>query len=206
MSKQMAFRVDTSSCMNCKACQIACKDKNELPIGVEWRRVIQYGGGAWVADGETVAPRGVFTYSLSVACMHCAKPKCVEACPEHAIRKHADGAVLVDPETCVGRRLCEGACPYGALQFDVARGVMTKCDFCEDLLTQGRNPACVDACPTRALDAGPLEQLRAKYGLTNAIEPLPLPLTSPSIVITPHRHAQPSGKGTGRIIALPVKA
>jgi anaerobic dimethyl sulfoxide reductase subunit B (iron-sulfur subunit) len=51
MLKQMAFHVDTSACVNCRACQIVCKDKNDLPVGVTWRRVIQYGGGTWVAKG-----------------------------------------------------------------------------------------------------------------------------------------------------------
>jgi anaerobic dimethyl sulfoxide reductase subunit B (iron-sulfur subunit) len=206
MPKQMAFHVDTSVCMNCKACEIVCKDKNNLPVGVQWRRVIQYGGGTWVARGEVLlVPENIFTYSVSIACMHCAKPKCLEACPAEAIVKRSDGIVWIDPKKCQGRRLCEDACPYGAPQFHAEKGIMTKCDFCQDLLARGQNPACVDACSMRALHAGPLDELRARYGLTNAIEPLPLPKTGPSIVITPHRHAQPSGKGTGSVIALPVK-
>jgi anaerobic dimethyl sulfoxide reductase subunit B (iron-sulfur subunit) len=113
--------------------------------------------------------------------------------------------VWIDPKKCVGRRWCEDACPYGAPQFNAATGIMTKCDFCQDLLAKGQNPACIDACPMRALHSGPLDELQARYGLTNAIEPLPLPRTAPSLVITPHWHAQPSGKGTGRVIAAPVK-
>jgi anaerobic dimethyl sulfoxide reductase subunit B (iron-sulfur subunit) len=137
--------------------------------------------------------------------MHCAEPNCVDACPADAIVKRSDGVVLIDPKKCVGARLCERACPYGAPQFNAALGIMTKCDFCQDVLAKGKNPACVDACSMRALDAGPLDELQARYGLTNAIEPLPLPKTGPSLVITPHRHAQPSGKGTGRVIAVLVK-
>ncbi len=205
MHKQMAFYVDTSTCVNCRACQIVCKDKNDLPLGVQWRRVIQYGGGAWVAKGQGLVPDGIFTYSVSISCMHCAKPKCVEACPAGAISKRADGLVLIDPKKCVASRLCEHACPYRAPQFHAQLGIMTKCDFCRDLLAKGENPACVDACSMRALHAGPLGELQAKFGLMNAIEPLPLPRTGPSLVITPHRHAQPSGKGTGSVIALPVK-
>ena len=207
MPKQMGFYVDTSACVNCKACQIICKDKNELPVGVQWRHVIQYGGGAWVAQGGgLIVPEGIFTYSVSISCMHCANPKCVEACPEGAIVKRSDGIVMIDPKKCQGWRLCEAACPYGAPQFSGEKGIMTKCNFCEDLLAKGCDPACVSACSMRALHAGPLDELQAKYGLTNAIAPLPLATTGPSIVITPHRHAQASGKGTGRVIALPVKA
>ena len=151
MLKQMAFHVDTSACVNCRACQIVCKDKNNLPMGVTWRRVIQYEGGSWVARREGLVPDGVFTYSVSISCMHCAKPKCLEACPAGAIVKRSDGVVLIDPKKCVGSRLCEDACPYGAPQFSVEKGIMTKCDFCQDLLARGQNPACVDACSLRAL-------------------------------------------------------
>ena len=206
MLKQMAFHVDTSACVNCRACQIVCKDKNNLPVGVTWRRVIQYEGGSWVARNEGLVPDGIFTYSLSISCMHCAKPKCLEACPAGAIVKRSDGVVLIDPKKCVGSRLCEAACPYGAPQFSAEKGITTKCDFCQDLLAKGQNPACIDACPMRALHAGPLDELLARYGPANAIEPLPLPQTGPSLVITPHRHAPPSGKGTGRVISAPVKS
>ena len=80
---------------------------------------------------------------------------------------------------------------------------MTKCDFCQDLQAQGLNPACVDACPMRALGYGELDALKQAHGVVNAIEPLPsADITLPAIVITPHKHSQMSGKGTGRIIKL----
>ncbi len=206
MPERMAFHVDSSACTNCKACQIICKDKNDLPVGVTWRRVVQYGGGAWVTEGNLRVPRGIFTYSLSLSCMHCARPACIEVCPQQAIAKRPDGIVLIDSGKCAGCRSCEQACPYGVPQFDAAKGVMTKCDFCQDLLAQGRNPACVDACPMRALHAGPFEELRAKFGRIGAVPPLPPPHTGPSLVITPSRHAPRGAKGSGKVIALPVKA
>ncbi len=203
MAKQYAFHINSAQCGNCKACQIACKDKNNLPVGIRWRRVWQYGGGSWTKNGQVWQPSGVFTYSLSVSCMHCEDPACVNACPAGAMTKRADGIVLVNQDNCVGCRYCEWACPYGAPHFDQAKGVMTKCTFCEDLLAQGQNPACVDACPMRAIEFGELEELRAKYGNLMDVEPLPASwMTHPSVVITPHRHAQASGKGTGRILDL----
>jgi anaerobic dimethyl sulfoxide reductase subunit B (iron-sulfur subunit) len=111
--------------------------------------------------------------------------------------------VLIDKEKCIGCRYCEWACPYGAPQFNEELGYMTKCDFCRDLQAKGENPVCVDACPMRALEVGELSELRAKYGTVNAIEPLPpAALTSPSLVVTPHKHAQASGQGTGHILSL----
>jgi anaerobic dimethyl sulfoxide reductase subunit B (iron-sulfur subunit) len=204
MAKQLAFYFDASSCSNCKACQIACQDKNGLPPETRWRRVYQYGGGSWVSKGNVMIPNNVFTYSVSVACMHCEKPSCVEVCPTAAISKRADGVVLIDRNQCIGCRYCEWACPYGAPQFNEAAGVMTKCTFCDDLLAQQQNPACVDACVMRCLNYGELSDLRAKYGNLDEIEPLPeARFTSPALVVTPHKNSQLSGKGTGKILNLP---
>ena len=111
--------------------------------------------------------------------------------------------MLIDANKCIGCRYCQWACPYGAPRFDSDAGVMTKCTFCEDLLAKGGNPACVDACVMRVLDFGPLDELRAKYGNVDAIEPLPdSQLTKPALVITPHKHAQLSGTGTGEMQIL----
>lgn len=206
MAKQLAFYFDASACTGCKACAIACKDRSSLPVGINWRKVYDYGGGSWIphpAHPDIMIPNNVFVYSTSTACMHCEKPLCAEACPAKAITKRDDGIVLIDPDLCIGCRYCEWACPYGGPQFNEELGVMTKCDFCQDLQAQGMNPACVDACPMRALGFGELDDLRAKYGNVNAIEPLPpADITYPAIVITPHKNAQPSGQGTGKIIKL----
>jgi anaerobic dimethyl sulfoxide reductase subunit B (iron-sulfur subunit) len=204
MTKQMGFYINTALCTTCKACQIACQDKNNLPMAVRWRRVFQYGGGSWIKDPANpglVQPVGVFAYSVSIACNHCSNPACLAACPAAAISKDENGLVSIDQTKCVGCRYCEWACPYGTPQFDEARGVMTKCNGCADLVAQGQNPVCVDSCVMRALEFGEIGALRAKYGNTNAIEPLPTgAITDPSIVINPHKHAQLSGTGTGRIL------
>jgi anaerobic dimethyl sulfoxide reductase subunit B (iron-sulfur subunit) len=207
MAKQLAFYFDGSGCANCKACQVACQDKNNLPAKLRWRRVLQYGGGSWIPDPNNrnfMLPNNVFSYSVSIACMHCQEPLCRDVCPAAAISKRADGVVLIDQTKCIGCRYCEWACPYGAVQFDETAGVMTKCTFCEDLLAEGENPACVDACVMRCLDFGEMDELIAKYGDINAVEPLPsAEITKPSFVLTPHKHAQLSGTGTGRITNLP---
>jgi anaerobic dimethyl sulfoxide reductase subunit B (iron-sulfur subunit) len=204
MTKQYAFYFDASACTGCKACQIACMDKNNNPVDTLFRRVFHYGGGSWVTKDGFQVPSNVFVYSVSTACQHCQNPICLEVCPAEAISKRADGIVLIDDTKCIGCRYCEWACPYGAPQIREDLGVMTKCNFCEDLLAQGQNPACVDACTMRCLEYGELSDLQAKYGHVNAIEPLPeANFTNPSLVLTPHKDSQVSGSGTGRVLNLP---
>lgn len=204
MANQKAFYFDSSACIGCKVCQVACQDKNDLPAGLLWRRVFSYGGGSWIQQAETMTPDNLFVYSVSTACQHCENPVCLNVCPASAISKRADGIVLIDAQKCIGCRYCQWACPYGAPQFNDELKVMTKCTFCADLQDQGLNPACVDACVMRCLDFGDIDELRQKYGNLDAIEPLPTgDITKPSLVITPHKHVQLSGQGTGRILNLP---
>mgnify|MGYP000856952166 CR=1 FL=1 len=186
MAKQMAFYVDLRSCVGCKACQIACKDKNDLGPDRVYRRVVEVAGGDWIQQGDAWTTNA-FAYYLPTACMHCEEAPCVKACPTTAMYKRDDGVVLVDQTKCIGCRYCEWACPYGAPQYNAAIGKMTKCDFCVDYLDQNQPPACVAACGMRVLDYGELADLQAKYGTTNDIYPLPDPaIAKPALVITPH--------------------
>lgn len=201
--EQMAFYVDLASCTGCKACQIACKDKNDLDVGMMWRRVIEYSGGDWTPQGEGWL-NNVFSYHVTVSCMHCEDAPCAAACPTGAITKRdEDGVVLIDESTCIGCRYCEWSCPYGALVFDGDQGKMTKCDFCEDELAEDRPPACVAACPMRAMDYGPIDELRERYGDLDEIEPLPsASISQPAIVFGPHRQARTKGAQDGHIANL----
>lgn len=193
------FFFDQALCTGCKACQIACKDKHDLPVGVNWRRVVEYSGGSWQANNGTYT-HNIFTYYTSISCNHCENPVCMQVCPTTAMSQREDGTIYVDEEKCVGCRYCEWACPYSAPQFNAETGHMSKCDLCYDYRATGQDPACVAACPSRALDWGPIDLLRDKYGSTDNIAPLPDPdLTSPHLVMNPHRHAQQTGAGTGRI-------
>ncbi len=117
----------------------------------------------------------LFVAFLSSSCYHCVEPSCIPACPVNAITKRReDGIVVVDREACLGKdncSLCLEACPYDAPQFGAEENAkMQKCDFCIDRLAQNKKPICVDACPMRALDAGPIEELRAKYGNITSAE------------------------------------
>ncbi len=192
-SRRWAFHLDSAACSGCKACQVACQDRHGLGPGVRWRRVYEVVGGGWERrDGAWL--NDVVAYNLSISCNHCEQPICVEVCPAAAMTQREDGLVLLEPDRCIGCRYCEWACPYGAPQYDEAAGRMTKCTFCVDDVDGGGVPACVSACPLRALDFGLREELEERYGRTGAVQPLPDPaLTGPSLVMRPHRQAVPAG-------------
>jgi len=197
--KQYAFYFDASSCSGCKACQAACKDKHNLPLGVLWRRVYEVTGGGWTRSGEAWVST-VFAYNVSLACNHCERPICVEVCPAQAFTKRDDGIVLLDTEKCLGCKCCSWACPYGAPQYDEQTGRMTKCTFCADSIDAGQPPACVAACPMRALDLGDRAELEARYGDLHTVYPLPkAELTQPSLVMTPHQDAARAAHESARV-------
>src|SRR5512143_2434280 len=190
-----AFVLDASVCSGCKACQVACKDKNNLPLGVLWRRVYEVTGGSWQQEGDAWTST-VCTYNLSVACNHCEHAKCAGVCPVDAYDVREDGLVILDTSKCTGCGYCAWACPYEAPQYDAAAGVMTKCNFCVDNLDAGLAPACVSACPLRALDYVKVEEgqpLPAGYAALweTYAETHPYPMannsrTQPHLAIKPH--------------------
>ncbi len=188
------FSFDASACTGCKACQEACKDKNNLPLGLLWRRVIEVSGGEWQPKGSAWES-SVFAYNLSLACNHCTYPKCAGVCPTDAYTVRPDGILLLDTAKCMGCGYCAWACPYGAPQYDRARGVMTKCDFCYDYLDDGLPPSCVAACPLRVLEIGELNAPETLQGGLNLWQlpgndhPYPLPgfsRTEPHLSIKLH--------------------
>ena len=198
---QPAFYFDASTCIGCKACELACVEKNNLPSGVNWRQIYDFGGGDWKLEGEHMVPDGMFTYHVSASCMHCVNPTCVEACGDEALYKQPDGLVIIDDKKCTGCRKCEPACPYDAIHFDSHKGIATKCDFCADLLEVGEKPACVTICPQRCLDSGDFDELKEKYGELDTIAPLPDgSITKPAIVIVPHKISEQDIGDKGKIL------
>jgi anaerobic dimethyl sulfoxide reductase subunit B (iron-sulfur subunit) len=157
---QYGFYIDQTKCMNCFACVVACKDWHGVPAGpASWLRVKTIEKGKYP---------DLFVAFLPMVCYHCSEPACVPACPIGAITKREkDGIVILDKDNCLGKScsLCLEACPYDAPQFGAEKDAkMQKCDLCVDRWVEGKKPICVNSCPMRALDAGPICELRAKYG------------------------------------------
>lgn len=196
--KQYGFYFDSERCTGCKTCELACKDYKDLGTEVNFRRIYEYAGGNWVQDNEGCFRQDVFAYYMSISCNHCEDPACTKVCPTGAMHKNADGFVVVNEQTCIGCRYCRMACPYDAPQYDAQKGHMTKCDGCYSRVKEGQKPICVEACPLRALDFAPIEELRAKYGEQASIAPLPpAEFTKPNLVVKPNKNARPSGDTTG---------
>lgn len=174
--KQVGFYFDSTICIGCKTCVIACKDKYDLEVGRNFRRLYNFEQGAY--------PRPRHLH-LSISCNHCDEPTCVQKCPTKALYKREDdGVVAIDESRCIGCHYCAWACPYDALQFDYSRGVMTKCGTCADLRALGEQPACVASCPMRAIEFGDIKELREKYGNNADMFGLPSSkLTKPNIII-----------------------
>ena len=159
---QLGFYFDQTRCPGCLTCVVACKDWHDVPPGpASWIRIDTIEKGKY--------PHLSVSHLFST-CFHCAAAPCIDACPVDAIAKRAeDGIVTVDKETCLGLDGCGGACqiacPYDSPQFGSEPDArMEKCDFCLERWAEGKKPICVAACPTRALDAGPMDEMKSKYG------------------------------------------
>jgi formate dehydrogenase iron-sulfur subunit len=141
--EQYRFHIDMDACIGCKCCVVACNEQNGNPSDVQWRRVAELEGGRF--------PRVRRAYA-SMGCNHCADPTCLAGCPTDAYTKDAaTGIVRHSAETCIGCQYCTWTCSYGVPQFNAERGVVGKCDMCHGRLAEGREPACVSACPEGAI-------------------------------------------------------
>lgn len=147
---QLGFYFDPGRCVQCHACELACKALHQVEIGVAWRSVISL----WRGEYPQVINR-----SVSLGCMHCGEPACKAVCPRTAIEKRTeDGVVVVHRDRCIGCHACLWVCPFGAVRFG-RDGRMQKCDGCLELVQEGKEPACVATCPAEALHFGPLEEM-----------------------------------------------
>jgi formate dehydrogenase iron-sulfur subunit len=169
------FFTDTSVCIGCKACEVACKQWNTLegnaPVfgdgydntgsldAQNWRHV-QFIDN--VPDSTTTIGNGKAWLMMSDVCKHCQHASCLEVCPTGSIIRTEFDTVYIQPDVCNGCRDCIAACPYGVIEMDKQKGVAQKCTLCYDRLQGGMDPACAKACPTQSIQFGPLDELREK--------------------------------------------
>src|SRR3954453_11260714 len=171
----MGFYTDTTVCIGCKACEVACKQWNQLPStngglntlsgdsydntrrldGIHWRHVKfveqfteDRTGGRWLL--------------MSDVCKHCVNAACLEVCPTGAIIRTQFDTVVIQSDVCNGCRDCISACPFDVIGINEANNTAMKCTLCYDRLQNGLTPACAQACPTASIQFGPLAELQAR--------------------------------------------
>jgi formate dehydrogenase iron-sulfur subunit len=181
---RMGFFTDTSVCIGCKACEVACKEWNAVPEdGIEltgmsydntvslsastWRHVAfieqTTSPGAVPAQGDGPAQPPVVRWLMaSDVCKHCTEAACLDVCPTGALMRSEFGTVVVQDDVCNGCGYCVSACPFGVIARRESDGGAHKCTLCYDRIGDGLTPACAKACPTESIQFGPLDQLRER--------------------------------------------
>jgi len=169
------FFTDTSVCIGCKACEVACKEWNQLPgnepsFGDGYDNTGQLDAQNWrhvqfidnVPDDVLTVGQGKAWLMMSDVCKHCQHASCMDVCPTDAIIRTEFDTVYIQPDVCNGCRDCIAACPYGVIEMDKQKGVAQKCTLCYDRLQGSMEPACAKACPTQSIQFGPVIELRSK--------------------------------------------
>src|SRR5438067_11324437 len=177
MAQSVGFFTDTTICIGCKACQVACHQWNDLPAGrlglpvlsgnsydntgslsdVNWRHV------KFIEQFSPDPDRNEAAWlMMSDVCKHCAHAPCLEVSPTGAILRTEFDTVYINEPACNGCRDCVSACPFGVIHMSETRHTAQKCTFCYDRLKNGLAPACAQACPTESIRFGPINQLKKK--------------------------------------------
>jgi len=177
----MGFFTDTSVCIGCKACEVACKEWNGVPsaggrdlLGLSYDNTGGLGADTWrhVAFIEQTKPMGqegadgpggdMRWLMASDVCKHCTNAACLDVCPTGSLFRTEFGTVVVQEDICNGCGYCVPACPYGVIDRREDDGRAWKCTMCYDRIGDGLEPACAKACPTDSIQYGPLEELRER--------------------------------------------
>ncbi len=187
---RMGFFTDTSVCIGCKACEVACKEWNAVPedglelTGMSYDNSVGLGASTWrhVAfieqigrPGDPAPPPGPQSASQPEAgtsrwlmssdvCKHCTEAACLDVCPTGALMRTEFGTVVVQDDVCNGCGYCIPACPFGVIARRESDGGAHKCTLCYDRIGDGLTPACAKACPTQSIQFGPLDELRERAG------------------------------------------
>jgi Fe-S-cluster-containing dehydrogenase component len=142
-SKKLALSIKTETCVGCYACEIACKQEHNLPVGP---RLIS----VHPEEPRQIDGKPQLRYRVDY-CQQCISAPCQTACPQNAICTREDGIVIIDEALCNGCRDCIRACPFGVMQLDVTKKMALKCDLCLERLDKSLLPACVSACPSHCI-------------------------------------------------------
>ena len=173
---RMGFFTDTSICIGCKACEVACKEWNGVPddgldflamsydntgaLGADtWRHVAFVEKAVGEANGRDSGVRWLMS---SDVCKHCTHAACLDVCPTGALFRTEFDTVVVQQDVCNGCGYCVPACPFGVIDKREADGRVWKCTLCYDRLKADLTPACAKACPTESIQFGPLDELRER--------------------------------------------
>ena len=186
---RMGFFTDTSVCIGCKACEVACKEWNAVPsgglelTGMSYDNSVRLGGSTWrhvafieqagrPGDGAVPPPgpqsadqpggAAVRWLMSSDVCKHCTEAACLDVCPTGALMRTEFGTVVVQDDVCNGCGYCVPACPFGVIGRREDDGGAHKCTLCYDRIGDGLTPACAKACPTESIQFGPLDELRER--------------------------------------------
>ena len=173
MPEAMGFLTDTTICIGCKACEVACKNWNQLPSqdvpgtlsGNSYDNTLRLSGTTWrhvrfveqfeqEYDGRWLM--------MSDVCKHCVRAGCLEVCPTGAIIRTEFDTVVIQSDVCNGCRNCIAACPFGVIDMNPVSGTAQKCTLCYDRISVGLEPACSKACPTDSIQFGPVSVLRER--------------------------------------------
>jgi formate dehydrogenase iron-sulfur subunit len=179
--RSYGFFTDTTLCIGCKACEVACKEWNELPAeefkltghsydntgalsATTWRHVtfVEKVSESNGARATNLQPFQSNWLMMSDVCKHCSPAPCLEACPTGALFRTEFDTVVVQQDICNGCGYCVPACPFGVVELNVPDGKAHKCTLCYDRLKGGLEPACAKACPTDSIQFGELDELRER--------------------------------------------
>jgi molybdopterin-containing oxidoreductase family iron-sulfur binding subunit len=201
-TQRWAMAIDFQKCrwdQGCNQCVQSCKQAHNIPDVPEKAHEVKW---IWKEQYNAVFPQqsqwidpSLASHPLMLLCNHCSNPPCTKVCPTGATWKRADGIVMMDWHRCIGCRYCMAACPYDSRSFDFVdpradlvninpafptrtKGVVEKCNFCEELLGTGQRPACVEGCHEHALIFGDLNDpaseirsaLRSRYAMQRTPE------------------------------------
>ena len=161
--------IDTTTCIGCKACEVACVEWNDMPFQPTmfdntYQTMPETNWNYWnlIKFNEHVREDGTLMWLMRKdQCMHCADPGCLDACPaDGAIVKYANGIVDFQQENCIGCEFCVSGCPFNIPRFNKETKKVYKCTLCSDRVGQGLEPACIKSCPTGCLHFGTKEDMK----------------------------------------------